>query len=54
VNGNLGEVTYAVDFGVGRLGRPGNKIGASQLPPAGETAGCSIARIARLMALAIR
>ena len=46
------EVTYAVDF---RAGRRRDKI-ASFLrhSPDNETIGCSIPRIARLMALAIR
>jgi hypothetical protein len=55
VNGNQ-EVTYAVDFHAGRPGRRGNKTlaAADQPLPTGEAAGCSIPRIARLMALAIR
>jgi hypothetical protein len=48
------ELTYAIDFGGGRQSR-GNRIVASRWQPrAGEAAGRSIARIARLMALAIR
>ena len=49
------EVTYALDFRAGKPGRRENKIASSHLqPPAGERAGGSIPRIARLMALAIR
>jgi hypothetical protein len=54
VSGNQ-EVNYALDFRAGRAGRRGKKIAVSHLqPPAGERAGGSIPRIARLMALAIR
>ena len=46
------EVTYAVDF---RAGRRRNKIASSpRHPPDNETIGCSLPRIARLLALAIR
>ena len=49
------EVTYAVDFRAGRPGRQDNRIAVSNSrPPAGELAGGSIPRVARLMALAIR
>ena len=49
------EVTYALDFRAGRPGRREKKIAVSHLQPAaGERAGGSIPRIARLMALAIR
>ena len=49
------EVTYALDFGVGRQGRRENKTFSFDRPlPDGEAPGCSIPRIARLMALAIR
>jgi hypothetical protein len=42
------KVTYAVDFG--RIGIHEKKV----LSPEGQVSGCSIPRIARLMALAIR
>ena len=46
------EVIYAVDF---RAGRRRNKIASSpRHPPDNETIGCSIPRVARLLALAIR
>jgi hypothetical protein len=49
------ELTYTVDFGASRQNCRGNGIAASRLqPPGGEAAPRSIARIARLMALAIR
>jgi hypothetical protein len=54
VSGNQ-EVTYAVDFRSARPGRRDNKTAALHpQPPAGERAGGSIPRVARLMALAIR
>jgi hypothetical protein len=54
VSGHL-DVTYAVDFGAGRQDRRENATFSSDRQIAdGETAGHSIPRIARLMALAIR
>jgi hypothetical protein len=51
-NGNH-EVTYAVYFRAGGRGRqPARTLGSQ--PPDAVSAGCSIPRIARLMALAIR
>ena len=52
MNGNH-EVTYAVDFRAGGHGRQPARTPGSQ-PPDAVSAGCSIPRIARLMALAIR
>ncbi len=49
------EIKYAVDFGAGRQRRRKNKIFLSHRQTSNsEAAGCSIPRIARLMALAIR
>jgi hypothetical protein len=49
------EVTYALDFCVGREGRRENRTLSSDRPwPDGEAAGRCVPRIARLMALAIR
>ncbi len=49
------EITYAVDFGADRQGRRKNKTFLSHRQTSNsEAAGCSIPRIARLMALAIR
>jgi hypothetical protein len=54
VSGNQ-EVTYAVDFCVGRWNRRDTQTISSDRPlPDGEAAGRSIPRIARLLALAIR
>jgi hypothetical protein len=54
VSGNQ-EVTYAVDFCVGRRDRRENEtISSDRSLPDGEAVGRSIPRIARLMALAIR
>ena len=52
MNGNH-EVTYAVDFRACGHGRQPARTPGSQ-PPDAVSAGCSIPRIARLMALAIR
>ena len=49
------ELTYTVDFLAGRQSCRGNRIAASRLQPSGDDAAVRpIARIARLMALAIR
>jgi hypothetical protein len=49
------ELTFTVDFGAARQSCGENRIAGSRLqPPGGEATGRSIARIARLMALAIR
>jgi len=49
------EITYAVDFRGDKQGRRKNRTFSSyRQAPRGEAAGCSIPRIARLMALAIR
>jgi hypothetical protein len=49
------EVTYTLDFRTGRPGRRESKIFSSDPGMSGgEAANCSIPRVARLMALAIR